>query len=151
MNVCFTKTESGCKTCCTRIDGTFEEWESPDDGVIPHDMVHWIVENHLRLTESFYSHIAAGHGNYSVNELAHNESELANTELLVLLIQSEIASRNGSLYADPEAIRGMYGLNYPDSCSESDVETIIQEIHKAEDVWNAMGIAESVIHTFEWS
>ena len=112
-------------------------------------MVHWIVENHFGLSNSFYGHIAGGHGHYSVNELAHSESELATTERLVLLVQNEVATRNGTLHADSKAIRRMYGLHYPDYCSEKDVELIIQEILRAKDAWQKMGFAESVSHIFE--
>ena len=148
MEISFTKTEGGCTTRCKRMDGSIEEWESPDGGSIPHDLVHWIVETKLDLRDSFYSNVAAGQDQYSVNELAHNDSELAVTEKLVLLIQNEIATRNGTLHADPNAIRGMYGLRYPDCCNEQEKESIISAIEADAVTWSALSVGEKVLHTF---
>ncbi len=148
MEVIFTKTESGCRTRCKRDDGTSEEWDSPDGGAIPHDLVHRIVATKLDLRNSFYGNIAQGQDRYSVNELAHSDSELASTELLVLLIQSEIATSNGTLHADPKAVRGMYGLRYPDSCSDHDKEAIIDAIKVAAASWSVMGVGEAVARRF---
>ena len=148
MEVIFTRTESGCRTRCKRDDGTSEEWNSPDGGAIPHDLVHWIVETKLDLRNSFYGNIAQGQDHHSVNELAHSASELASTELLVLLIQGEIATRNGTLHADPKAVRGIYGLHYPDSCSAQDKEAIIDTINSEAASWSAMEVGETLARTF---
>lgn len=148
MEVTFTKTESGCTTRCRRSDGSCEEWESPDGVAIPHDLVHWIVETKLGLTESFYGNIAAGQDHYSVNELAHNDTELASTELLVLLIQNEIATRDGVLHADPEAIRGMYGLRYPEFCGDDARQAIIDAVDAESAEWAALKVGDTVTRTF---
>jgi hypothetical protein len=136
MDVTFTKTRTGCATRCQRSDSSVEQWESPGEDTPPHDIVHWIVETKLGLQDSFYGNIAAGQDHYSVNELAHADTELASTELLVLLIQSEIATRRGTLHADPEAIRGLYGLRYPDTCGADQREEIIHEIEVAGEEWS---------------
>lgn len=77
MDVTFTKTDRGCNTQCTRPDGSVVEWESPDNGKVPHDIVRWIVESKLDLHDSFYGNIALGEDDRSVNELAQSGSELA--------------------------------------------------------------------------
>ena len=148
MEVIFTKTDSGCNTQCTRPDGTVVEWESPNNGKVPHDIVHWIIESKLELHDSFYGNIALGQDDYSVNELAHSNSELAKTEKLVLLIEADMAIRDGKLHADPSAMRGLYGLKYPHSCSEETVSELIGLIDGAASDWNSRVAGEQLHRSF---
>ena len=148
MQVTFTKTAQGCRTRCERADRSIEEWDSPDAAGIPHDLMHWIVEAHLALEESFYGHIRNGLDHHRVNELAHSNSELASTELLVLLIQNEAAMRRGELHADPEAVRGLYGLHYPEYCSSADKESLINTLESATQAWRDLRIGNSWLRYF---
>ena len=148
MEVIFTKAEAGCTTQCKRSVGSIEEWESPDGGAIPHDMIHWIVETKLNLYDSLFGNISAGQDHYSVNELAHNDSELAKTEKLVLLIQADLAIRDGKLHADPDAIRGLYGLEYPHSCDKQIKGEIICAIDDAAKDWSALSVGDRVSRFF---
>ena len=148
MNITFTKTETGCRTCCRRGDGTDIAWDGVMSGSIPHDLVHWIVEDHFQLKASFYGHIESGHDPYSVNELANRDSELSQTELLVLCLQGELAAVEGITHAPPETIRGLYGMRYPDYCSETDVSRLVETASDAIDQWKAMGCGESLQRQF---
>lgn len=148
MEVKFTKTENGCRTKCTRIDGSVVEWEAPNNGRVPHDIVHWVIETTLCLDDSFYGNIAKGQDDYSVNELAHSDTELAKTEKLVLLIEADIAIRDGKLHADPNAMRGLYGLKYPHGCTDETVTELIGMIDEAAKDWNDRATGDEVRRTF---
>ena len=149
MNVVFRKTNSGCSTSCTRRDGFAESWESSVDGAVPHDLVHWIVEDHFKLKDSFFGYVARGKDHHSVNELADPESELSQTERLVLNIQGELGVEDGTIHADPSALRGLYGLEYPSYCSQGDVATILDTLHNARANWNGMRVNESIEFEFD--
>ena len=148
MEVRLTKTENGCRTKCTRTDGSVVEWESPNNGKVPHDIVHWIIETKLCLHDSFYGNIARGQNDYSVSELAHSDTELAQTEKLALLIEADIAIRDGKLRADPSAVRGLYGLQYPHGCSDETVTELIDLIYEAASDWRSRVSGEEVSRTF---
>ena len=148
MEVEYIKTETGCRTQCTRSDGSVIDWESPNNGKIPHDIVHWIIETKLCLNDSFYGNIARGQDDYSVNELAHSDTELAKTEKLVLLIEADMAIRDGKLHADPSAVRGLYGLQYPHDCSDETVTELIGLIDEAANDWRSRVPGEQVRRSF---
>ena len=118
-------------------------------GAIPHDLVHWIVEDHFQLKDSFYGYIARGKGHYSVNELADAETELSQTELLVLNIQGEMGVNDGTIHAKSEALRGLYGLEYPNFCTQGDVATILDTLRTARANWNGMRVNESIEFEFD--
>src|SRR5262249_23216517 len=138
MIVRLTKTETGCQTRCNRADGSDISWDGVMSGSIPHDLVHWIVEDYFRLKDSFYGHIATGHDPYSVNELVDRETELSQTELLVLCLQGEVAALEGITHAPTETLRGLYGMRYPDYCSKSDVAALVDLTSSALARWKEM-------------
>jgi hypothetical protein len=138
MIVRFTKIESRCRMWCKRADGSDISWDGVMVGSIPHDLVHWIVEDYFQLKGSFYGHIALGHDPYSVNELANRDSELSQTELLVLCLQGELALLEGIIHAPVETIRGIYGMRYPDYCSKADVAALVERTTLAMARWQGM-------------
>ena len=113
MIVGFTKTEAGCQMWCKRTDGSDISWNGVMAGSVPHDLVHWIVEDYFQLKDSFYGHIDLGHDPYSVNELADRETELSQTELLVLCLQGELAVLEGITHASARNAPRFYGMRYP--------------------------------------
>lgn len=151
MIVTFTKTDAGCETRCTRLDGSCASWCSPGSGSVPHDLVHWVVEDHFHLSASFYGNIAAGQDHYSVNELADPDSELAQTESLVLNIECEFGVRQGRLHADPATLRGMYGLSFPDFLTSDDLNQILSKLDRLESAWAEMSIGERLEYQFHTS
>jgi hypothetical protein len=106
------------------------------------------VETKLDLRDSFYANIASGLDHYSVNDLAVEDTELAATEVLVLLIQSEMATRRGRLHADPATLRGLFGLRYPSCCSEAHREEIIRDLEFASEEWGDLAEGDRLQRTF---
>ncbi len=144
MIITFAKTETGCHTSCKRDDGSDIDWDGLMVGSIPHDLVHWIVEDHFQLKNSFFGHIALGHDPYSVNELANRETELSQTELLVLCLQGELAAIEGITHGPAETLRGLYGMRYPDYCSKADVVALVKLASSAMARWEGMKPGETI-------
>ena len=79
---------------CVRNDGTFTETQMPEQGVAPHDMIHFVVEKYFAIKGAFYGQLKAG-ADISF-KLEHNEvsREIANkidvwqTESMVESLQS---------------------------------------------------------------
>ena len=144
MIISFTKTEAGCQTRCKRSDGSDISWNGLMVGSFPHDLVHWIVEDYFQLKDSFFGHIALGHDPYSVNELADRNTELSQTELLVLCLQGELAALEGITHAPAETLRGLYGMRYPDYCSKTDVVVLVDLASSALARWKGMEHGETI-------
>ena len=149
MIVRFTKTEAECQMWCKRTDGSDISWNGVMAGSIPHDLVHWLVEDYFHLKDSFYGHIDMGHDPYSVNELADRETELSQTELLVLCLQGELAALEGITNAPAETLRGLYGMRYPDYCSKADVAALVDLASSALARWKGMKHGETLEYRYQ--
>lgn len=148
MKLAFTKTDTAADLTITRSDGSADSWLTTMACGIPHDLIHWIVEDHFDLKHAFYGQIAAGMDQYAVNELAEPESELAKTEKLVLLIQTDHDIRAGKLNASSSHLRGLYGLRYPSFCADSDVDQICEKISSQSQRWAALHAGETLEFEF---
>ena len=95
MQIIFTKgnTKYG-HLKCIRKNGTSTETQMPEQGVAPHDMIHYVVEKHFAIKGAFYGQFKTG---ADINlKLEHNEisKEIANkidvwqTESMVESLQS---------------------------------------------------------------
>lgn len=90
---------------CVRNDGTFTETQMPEQGVAPHDMIHFVVEKYFTIKGAFYGQLKAG-ADISF-KLEHNEvsREIANnidvwqTESMVESLQSLLWSGEKPDYA----------------------------------------------------
>lgn len=90
---------------CVRNDGTFTETQMPEQGVAPHDMIHFVVEKYFAIKGAFYGQLKAG-ADISF-KLEHNEvsREIANkidvwqTESMVESLQSLLWSGEKPDYA----------------------------------------------------
>lgn len=95
MKVIFTKLSAKYGHLkCIRGDGSVTETQMPEQGVAPHDMIHYVVEKHFAIKGAFYGQLKAG-ADISF-KLEHNEAskEIANklevwqTESMVEALQS---------------------------------------------------------------
>lgn len=91
---------------CVRNDGTFTETQMPEQGIAPHDMIHFVVEKYFAIKGAFYGQLKAG-ADISF-KLEHNEvsREIANkidvwqTESMVESLQSLLWSGGKPDYAN---------------------------------------------------
>jgi hypothetical protein len=56
----FGKAERNDLLVCTRADGSTAQVAMPRQGVLPHDLVHWVVESALPFRHGFLSQVADG-------------------------------------------------------------------------------------------
>jgi hypothetical protein len=79
-----------------RDDGTACECAMPRQGILPHDLIHYVVESRLRLANGFLSLVAAGADAQFVMAAAHGESddtvkqEAIQAEALVEALQTQL-------------------------------------------------------------
>ncbi|MCE9686346.1 cytoplasmic protein [Shewanella sp. AS16] len=72
MNIVFTKdTEKYGHLKCIRDDKSATETKMPEQGVAPHDMIHFVVEKNFSIKGAFYGQLKAG-ADISF-KLEHNE------------------------------------------------------------------------------
>lgn len=56
MQVIFTKgTQRYGQLRCVRMDGSATETKMPEQGIAPHDMIHYVVENGYRSKGPFFT------------------------------------------------------------------------------------------------
>lgn len=61
MEIVFTKeSEKYGHLKCIRVDGSATETKMPEQGVAPHDMIHFVVEKSLSIEGAFYGQLKAG-------------------------------------------------------------------------------------------
>lgn len=93
-----------------RADGSTSSVEMPRQGVLPHDLIHYVVESGLALRNGFLSLVARGAEARFVMELTHDPQQRAveqgavQAEAAVEALQTQLW--NGAF--DPEAFA--YGL-----------------------------------------
>ncbi|WP_226642425.1 hypothetical protein [Microbulbifer variabilis] len=101
MEITFTKGSGKYGTLkCTRNDHSSTETKMPEQGIAPHDMIHFVVEKTLNINGAFYGQLKAG-ANISF-KLEHNESskevadkiEVWQTESMVESLQSLLWSHS---------------------------------------------------------
>jgi hypothetical protein len=59
-----------------------------------------------------------------------------------------MAIRDSKLHADPEALRGRYGLKYPHECTAAAIDQLIGSLDSAANDWRRRSIGEQVIRSF---
>jgi hypothetical protein len=89
----------------TRVDGSTSTVECPQQGMIPHDMVHYAVEKHVT-SDGFLTRVAAGAGLGFAEGAAESAEPV---ERLVEAMQADIWSHGGN--ADVDELIGLYQLS----------------------------------------
>lgn len=99
MLVRFTKNAPSAKAdtlTCIRADGTNTTGSMPKQGVLPHDAIHYVVENTLGWREAFFGQIEAGDDFAPVSARFHSQKNAAvrhprerQSEALVECLQAE--------------------------------------------------------------
>lgn len=85
---------------CIRDDKTFTASKMPEQGIMPHDMIHYVAEKHLALEHAFYGQLKAGANidfNQKHNQLSQesvDKTESRQSECIVEALQSVLWSGN---------------------------------------------------------
>ena len=158
MQVIFTKgTQRYGQLRCVRMDGSATQTQMPEQGIAPHDMIHYVVEKRLHIQGAFFSQVRAG-ADISF-ALEHNETsraiadktEVWQTESIVETLQSllwsgETPTYDGFVYLLEQACNSR-GLAVP-TVSQSDFEHILNEIMDLSIEWQGMGEGQSLTLKF---
>lgn len=158
MQVIFTKgTQRYGQLRCVRMDGSATQTQMPEQGIAPHDMIHYVVEKRLHIQGAFFSQVRAG-ADISFT-LEHNETsraiadktEVWQTESIVETLQSllwsgETPTYDGFIYLLEQACNSR-GLAVP-TVSQSDFEHILNEIMDLSIEWQGMGEGQSLTLKF---
>ncbi|MCS6204837.1 cytoplasmic protein [Shewanella baltica] len=158
MQVIFTKgTQRYGQLRCVRMDGSATQTQMPEQGIAPHDMIHYVVEKRLHIQGAFFSQVRAG-ADISF-ALEHNETsratadktEVWQTESIVETLQSllwsgETPTYDGFIYLLEQACNSR-DLAVP-TVSQSDFEHILNEIMELSIEWQGMGEGQSLTLKF---
>lgn len=95
MQILFIKdTDKYAQLTCIRHDGSTTSTNMPEQGIAPHDLIHFVVEKSFNISGAFYGQLKAG---ANINfKLEHNElsreiackTEIWQTESMVEALQS---------------------------------------------------------------
>jgi hypothetical protein len=108
---------------CIRRDGSHAETLMPRQGILPHDLVHYVVESALRYRHGFLGLVAAGADITAVMVDLHDPhnrriaDEATFAEAIVESLQAQLWSGAFDLEAFAEGVRGacaQRGRNEPD-------------------------------------
>ncbi|MCU7986600.1 MULTISPECIES: cytoplasmic protein [Shewanella] len=158
MQVIFTKgTQRYGQLRCVRMDGSATQTQMPEQGIAPHDMIHYVVEKRLHIQGAFFSQIRAG-ADISFT-LEHNEisraiadkTEVWQTESIVETLQSllwsgETPTYDGFIYLLEQACSSR-DLAVP-TVNQTDFDHILNEIMDLSVEWQGMGEGQSLTLKF---
>jgi hypothetical protein len=137
---------------CVRDDGSTHKVQMPKIGNLPHDLVHFVVEKELKMTNGFYAHVQKGliDGYYLKTETAENPEQSVidakHAESVVECFQAELVSGNQS----PEDFQ--YFVNVTCEArkiprfevSAEQIERIRRGISELNERWNAVEIGKTL-------
>ncbi len=137
---------------CVRDDGSTHKVKMPKIGSLPHDLVHFVVEKELGMTNGFYAHVQKGliDGYYLKTETAENREQSTidakHAESVVECFQAEAVSGNQS----PEDFQ--YFVNVTCEArkiphfeiSTEQIERIRQGVSELYKRWNAVEIGDTL-------
>ncbi|MCG9755949.1 cytoplasmic protein [Shewanella insulae] len=153
MEVIFTKGDGRYgKLCCVRQDASRTETQMPEQGIAPHDMIHYVVEKTLAICGAFYGQLKAG-ANISFT-LEHNQlsrqiadkTQVWQTESMVEALQSLYWSQDlnfdGFCYLLAQGCE-QRRLEVPE-VSEHEFKQMIAEITELTRQWQALTPGQSM-------
>ena len=105
------RTDKLDRLVCLRPDGTRTQSAMPRQGILPHDLLHWVVESALPLRWGFLGQVAAGADADYVMARVHDpdkaavEQQAAQTEAVVEALQTQLWAGAFDLSAFLEGVR----------------------------------------------
>jgi hypothetical protein len=115
MRLIATRHEKGDKydsLRCIRRDGSWAETRMPRQGILPHDLVHYVVESALRYRHGFLGLVSAGADIQAVMvdlhapDNRHIADEATYAEAIVESLQAQLWSGTFDREAFAEGVRG---------------------------------------------
>ena len=166
MRVTIFKGEADDRIEIRRADGSVADTRFPKKGPVPHDAVHWIVEETLGLRGGFWGMIAAGKHPEDVQDIAkaagHASASRASVPdaSIVELLQAErlVECFEAGLWsggADAAAIRhlGEAGCAASHVCfpdvTDAQLEDVMLQVLALHEVWTPAPVGHAL--TFEWA
>lgn len=142
---------------CVRADGTVDGVPMPRQGILPHDLVHYVVESALPLAHGFLSLVARGAQLAFVMEAAHDRSnrqvaqQTIQAEAIVEALQSQLW--NGS-FDRAAFIEGVHGACLVRDCpafdfADMDIDAVLyQPALQLNEQWSDLPYYGSLTLTF---
>jgi hypothetical protein len=118
---------------CVRRDGSETSCQMPRQGILPHDLVHYVVETGLRWPHGFLGQVAAGRDISFAAEYAHDPAnreaadQVIHAEAVVESLQAQLWSGAFDAGMFTEGLRGACsarGRAMPD-LSGIDIEAVL--------------------------
>jgi hypothetical protein len=137
---------------CFLSDGRTHKVQMPKIGSLPHDLVHFVVEKELKMTNGFYAHVEKGlvEGYYLKTERSENPEQSAidaqHAESVVECFQAEFVSGNQSAedfqYFVNVTCEARKIPHFPIKAEE--IERIRKGLFKLNERWEAVKIGETL-------
>lgn len=157
MQVVFTKGDGLYgRLTCIRQDASRTETQMPEQGIAPHDMIHYVVEKTLAIPGAFYGQLKAG-ANISFT-LEHNQlsrqiadkTQVWQTESMVESLQSLYWSQELNFEAFSYLLAQsceQRGLVIP-QVSEHEFEQMLASITQLSTQWQSIAAGQSITLAF---
>lgn len=145
-----------------RDDGTPLRWPWPSaDRQLPHDLVHFVVETDLRMSQGFWGRVAAGADFGTVSELADRlvagdrgeegstAAELAQVEGIVqAVLEPEEAASDEELVTRVTEWCQERQVPAPESLCALTLARIRSRLRTVEQQWRALAVGQSLIVSY---
>ncbi|MBF2046584.1 MAG: hypothetical protein EDM05_002090 [Leptolyngbya sp. IPPAS B-1204] len=146
---------------CIRDDGTSTRCPMPKQGILPHDLVHYVVEESLNLRQGFWGILALGVGfpnaappwdaaDFNLPDL----TEALQAESLVECFQAEMWNGfqpSENFWEILQITCQQRQVTVPQFLTYQDVERVRLRLQAATQQWAALAIGETLIVEFrEW-
>lgn len=139
---------------CWRDHGSSTQWPMPKQGILPHDFVHYIVEDTLNLKQGFYGIIAnavvipKSSPPWDVAEFMIEDSiEPLQAESLVECFQAELWNNNQPSENFLEILQvscEKREIPMPQNITEADLQKVRLRLQDFRHQWETLGIGESI-------
>ena len=129
-----------------RDDGTESVCPMPRQGILPHDLVHYVVESALRTRRGFLSQIAMGAEPAFAMELGHDRNRVA-TETEAIRVEAVVEALQAQLWSGAldeesffEGVRGACSARdlAPPDLSHVRPEALFTRARELADEWAAV-------------
>jgi 5-methylcytosine-specific restriction endonuclease McrA len=144
---------------CIRDDGTSTRCPMPKQGILPHDFVHYVVEETLNLKRGFYGILAIGVGfprsappwdaaEFEVGDL----TEALQAESFVECFQAEMwngfqASEN--FWEVLQITCTQRNVSAPNHMTSADLQQVRLRLQDHNEQWSALAVGETLTVEFE--
>jgi hypothetical protein len=160
MEIRFTKCDGKVDWMeCVRRDGSTTRCPMPKQGILPHDLIHYVVESSLELRHGFYGLIAAGVGfpkavpPWNADEFEIDDlTEALQAESLVECFQAELwdgyqeenAQINRTFFAMLDIICQQRNVARPAQVTDAALQKVRLDLEQYTKMWSALPTGRSL-------